>query len=118
MLLQEAGAKVSLARSGLEALDILDHADVDVLLSDLEMPNMDGYELARRVRESPKGRHMPAIAVSAHVRPDEAAAALSAGFDLHVAKPVEAPQLVTAIDTLATFRTATIAGSRPRADGR
>jgi signal transduction histidine kinase len=111
--LRDAGADVSLAKSGLEALDILESEDIDVLLSDLEMPHMDGYELARRVRQSPKGKHMPAIAVTAHVRPDEAAAALSAGFDLHVAKPVEVPQLVTAIDTLATLRTATIAGSKP-----
>jgi CheY-like chemotaxis protein len=51
--------------------------------------------------------------VTAHVRPDEAAAALSAGFDLHIAKPVDVPQLVTAIDTLATLRTATLAGSKP-----
>jgi CheY-like chemotaxis protein len=117
-LLCEAGATVVLAKSGLEALEILDNEDVDVLLSDLEMPNMDGYELARRVRETPRGRHMPAIAVSAHVRPDEAAAALSAGFDLHVAKPVDVPQLVTAIDTLATLRTATLAGSKIRAAER
>jgi CheY-like chemotaxis protein len=112
LLLQESGATVSLAKSGAEALDILDHVEVDVLLSDLEMPTMDGFELARCVRESAKSRHLPAIAVSAHVRPDEAAAALSAGFDLHVAKPVDVSQLVTAIDTLVALRTATIAGAK------
>jgi signal transduction histidine kinase len=103
-LLRNAGARVSLATSGSAALEILQHEHIDVLLSDLEMPEIDGLELARRVRQLPKGRQMPVIAVSAHTRPDEAAAALSAGYDLHVAKPVEMPQLVTAIDTLASLK--------------
>jgi two-component system CheB/CheR fusion protein len=48
--------------------------------------------------------HLPAIAVSAHVRTEDAKAAVDAGFDLHVAKPVDIAQLVTAIDALATLR--------------
>jgi CheY-like chemotaxis protein len=113
-LLREAGAQVSTATSAGAALDILQHEDIDVLLSDLEMPEVDGLELARRVRKLPKLRQMPAIAVSAHTRPEEAAAALSAGYDLHVAKPVEVPQLVTAIETLASLRSSANGTSETR----
>ena len=105
MLLEEAGARASLARSGDEALELLAGADVDVIVSDIEMPGLDGHELIRRVRQT-KSRHVPAIAVSAHVRADETTAALAAGYDLHVGKPVDVPQLVTAIDTLLSLRSA------------
>jgi CheY-like chemotaxis protein len=103
MLVEEAGARARLAKSGQAALDILAREDVDILVSDIEMPEMDGHELIRRIRAT-KSRHLPAIAVSAHVRADETAAALAAGYDLHVGKPVDVSQLVTAIDTLLSLR--------------
>jgi signal transduction histidine kinase len=106
LLLQQSGATVSTATSGKEALELLDHADVSVLVSDLAMPEMDGCSLIQRVRKHPKGAFLPAIAVSALVRSDQAQAAVSAGFDLHVGKPVEITQLTTAIDTLVSLRRA------------
>jgi CheY-like chemotaxis protein len=56
------------------------------------------------VREHAKGAYLPAIAVSARVRPDEAAAAIAAGFDQHIGKPVDFVQLLTAIDSVAGVR--------------
>jgi signal transduction histidine kinase len=104
LLLRQAGARVSLASNGTAALELLERGGITVLISDLTMPSMDGYDLARRLRELKGGAHIPAIAVSAHVRPDEASAALSAGYDLHVGKPVDVAQLVTAIDALTNIR--------------
>lgn len=102
--LRQAGAQVSVANSGAAALDIVHAGGVTVLVSDLAMPGMDGFELVKRVRAATEVHTLPAIALSAHVRSDEATAALSAGFDLHVGKPVDVGQLVTAIDALARIK--------------
>ena len=106
LLLREAGATVSAATSAVAALELLDRSDISVLVSDVEMPDVTGFDLIQRVRRHAKGAHLPAIAVSAYVRPDQATAALAAGFDLHVGKPVDVGQLVTAIDALVGMRRA------------
>ncbi|HKO59607.1 MAG TPA: response regulator, partial [Pyrinomonadaceae bacterium] len=74
----------------------------DLLLSDIEMPGEDGYSLIRRVRELEKGegRSIPAIALTAHARATDRLQALSAGFQLHMSKPVEPAELVVAIANL------------------
>jgi CheY-like chemotaxis protein len=95
---------VSTVDSGGAALDLLGAGGVSMLVSDLAMPIMDGGELVRRVRNIPELAGIPAIALSAHVRPDEATAALAAGFDLHIGKPVDIAQLITAIDALARIK--------------
>jgi CheY-like chemotaxis protein len=64
------------------------------------MPKVDGLELIRTLRQRPKGARVPAIALTAHVRTEQAQAALAAGYDLHVAKPVDIVQLATTIDAL------------------
>ena len=104
LLLRQAGADVSVAPSGAAALRILQQGGITVLISDLTMPSMDGRDLVRQMRDNPATAQTPAIAVSAHVRPDEASAALAAGYDLHVGKPVDVAQLVTAIDALTNIR--------------
>lgn len=101
--LEACGASVTLAGSTREALDILEHSEVDVLLSDIAMPDEDGYALIRRVRASPAARiaAIPAAAVTAHARDDERQRALLAGFHLHLAKPLELGQLTRTVDALA-----------------
>jgi PAS domain S-box-containing protein len=91
-LLRRAGAEVRVAGSTDEALQILDAWTPDVLVSDLEMPGEDGYELLRRIRV---GAHadLPAIALTAYAAAQERIRALEAGFALHLPKPVDAAEL-------------------------
>jgi len=98
-LLKEAGAEVHAAQGALEAIGILQREPVDVILSDIGMPGLDGYEFMRRVRalDDPQIRGVPAIAVTAYAREDDRQRSLSAGFQQHVAKPYSFPELATAI---------------------
>jgi CheY-like chemotaxis protein len=78
-----------------------------VLLSDLAMPGEDGFGLIRRIRALPDGRgRVPAAALSAHVRAEERARAVLAGFDLHLSKPIEPAALAAAVQSLASRRSA------------
>jgi CheY-like chemotaxis protein len=102
--LEQSGARVTLAETAEVGLHLLRKRDVTVVVSDIEMPKTNGLAMIRTVRQRMPHAHLPAIAVSAHVRPDDAKAALEAGFDLHLAKPVDMAQLVTAIDALSALR--------------
>jgi PAS domain S-box-containing protein len=97
-VLQEQGTTVSVAASGAEALRILETADPDILISDIGMPDMDGYQLMRRIRASePKGRRIPSLALTAYARAEDRKRALLAGYQTHVAKPVDMAELVIVI---------------------
>ncbi len=100
--LEDCGARVTVAGNAREALDILERFEVDVLLADLAMPDEDGYELIRKVRQSTAGRiaALPAAAVTAHAGDDERQQALSAGFHLHLAKPFEPGDLARTVEAL------------------
>ena len=95
-------ARVMTAGSAQEALDLLTSNDFDVLLVDIAMPGEDGYTLIRRVRAlpSPQKASVPAAALTAYARDDQRQAALTAGFQMHIAKPVDPPQLVRSIAKL------------------
>ena len=86
-----------------EALELLQAWRPHVLLSDIGMPGGDGYELIERVRELPeeRGGHTPAAALTAYAGPADCARALAAGFQLHVAKPVDPAELAAAVAALA-----------------
>ena len=100
-VLEERGAKIALADNSSEAIEILEHDEIDVLLADIAMPGEDGYSLIRRIRSSGnKLASLPAAAVTAHARDDERRRALAAGFHVHVAKPVEPLELVRAVNHL------------------
>lgn len=99
LMLEECKARVISARSGLEALRSLENNSADILVSDISMPEMDGFELIREIRRM--GKSLPAIAVTAFARPEDRDRALNAGFNIHVAKPVEPDQLLSVIRTLA-----------------
>jgi signal transduction histidine kinase/CheY-like chemotaxis protein len=100
-MLEEAGATVLDAGSAEEALRLLERDRPDVLVSDLGMPEVDGYELIRRVRALGPGiRDLPAAAVTAYARPDDRDRALAAGYQAHLAKPVRAHDLVSLVATL------------------
>lgn len=101
-ILVQSGAVVTAASSVPDALDKLGRAKPDLLVSDIEMAEEDGYSLIRKVRvlEEGRGRRIPAIALTAHARPSDRLRALSEGYHMHMPKPVEPAELVLAIANL------------------
>jgi signal transduction histidine kinase len=99
-ILQQKGAVVAEAASAEEALELAAHRDFGLIVSDIAMPGTDGYEMMRRLREG-SCRFIPAIALTACVATDDIAAALSAGYQKHLEKPVYAPALIRAAWELA-----------------
>lgn len=102
MLLNDQKAIVNSVASVAEALQALQCEIPDVLVSDLAMPEEDGYSLINKVRELERetGRHLPAVALTAYVRVADRAQALSRGFDMFVPKPVEPSELIAAIASM------------------
>jgi signal transduction histidine kinase/ActR/RegA family two-component response regulator len=103
-VLEECGAEVVLASSAGEALECVVNGRPDMILSDIGMPGEDGYEFIRKVRALPPdaGGRTPAAALTAFARSEDRTRALLAGYQTHVAKPVEAPELVAVVASLAT----------------
>ena len=107
-ILERHGAKVVLAADGREALSCIQHRTVDLLLSDIDMPDMDGYQLLKRIRAYEQDRskndktiaQIPAIAISGHTGPQEHRRSFEAGFALHINKPVDLDQLFAAIEAV------------------
>jgi CheY-like chemotaxis protein len=101
-LIEEHGGECVLAESAAEALRIVGERPVNILVSDIGMPDVDGYELIRRIRtlNSSELRNLPAIALTAYARADDRQRALLAGFQMHVSKPVEPRELVAGIASL------------------
>jgi signal transduction histidine kinase/ActR/RegA family two-component response regulator len=95
-------AKVQTAASAADAFALLQREPVDVLLADVAMPGEDGYSLIRRVRGLQHGRAalIPAAALTAFARDEDRVAALKAGFQMHLAKPIDPDSLVAAVATL------------------
>jgi CheY-like chemotaxis protein len=98
-----AGATVFPVGSAESALAAIDAFHPHVLLSDIAMPEVNGYDLIRRVRQAPaeEVRAIPAIALTALVRPEDGARALAAGFQQHLSKPVDNDTLIRAVHALA-----------------
>jgi CheY-like chemotaxis protein/HPt (histidine-containing phosphotransfer) domain-containing protein len=88
-LLEDAGAVVLLANNGSEALDLLGHERVDCVLMDIQMPEMDGLEAARRIRSEPSFDGLPVIALTANARKEDREQYITAGMDDFVSKPIE-----------------------------
>jgi PAS domain S-box-containing protein len=112
-LLEECHAEVVTAASAPEALGILGREIPDVLVSDLGMPGMDGYALIRQIRttEGVGAADVPALALTAFARPEDKQRALSAGYEAHLAKPVEPSELVATVAGLSSLR------DKPRGNG-
>lgn len=100
--LEYCGAHVSVLASAAEALDALISRVPDVLISDIGMPGVDGYDLIRQVRGLPpdRGGKVPAIALTAYTRTEDRLQSLRAGYDMHVPKPVELAELVAVAATV------------------
>jgi signal transduction histidine kinase/CheY-like chemotaxis protein len=102
-MLEDCHVRVQQASSAEEAMSILSEERTDVLVSDIGMPEMDGYEFIRRVRAQTDGksRNVPAVALTAFARSEDRTRALLAGFQMHLAKPVQPTELMAAIGSLA-----------------
>ena len=105
-ILESAGATVATADSAERALDIIHRMKPDVLLADLGLPRVDGFELIGRIRRSgdPDVRDVPAAALTAYARSEDRARALRSGFQIHLAKPIEPGELLAAIAAIAVRR--------------
>jgi PAS domain S-box-containing protein len=101
-ILEAQGAYVACAASGVEALDVLSKERIDIVLSDIGMPDMDGLELIRHIRRLDKSRSgpVPAIALTAYARTEDRQRSLLAGFHMHLSKPIEARELIASISGL------------------
>jgi CheY-like chemotaxis protein len=95
-VLREVGAAVVTSGTVREAIDHVRHSRVDIIVSDIAMPDEDGYSLIRQVRQD-LASDIPAIALTARVRREDRSEALAAGFQLHVSKPVMPVDLVSAV---------------------
>lgn len=102
LVLEGSGATVFAVPSACDAVKVLSGTDVDVMLADIAMPGEDGYDLIREVRAMPAGpaARIPAAAVTACAREDERQRALAAGFQVHLAKPIDPMQLVHTVASL------------------
>jgi signal transduction histidine kinase/ActR/RegA family two-component response regulator len=100
--LAEHGAKVRGVGSAAEALKLLKNEQFDLLISDIGMADTDGYNLIKHVRneETDEGDHIPAIALTGYARAQDRIRAIAAGYNTHVAKPVEIRELVTVVKCL------------------
>jgi CheY-like chemotaxis protein len=95
MMLRRFGAEVTAVSTAAAALESVKNRRPDVLVSDIGLPDGDGFALLKRVRES--NHDLPAVAVTAYASRQDVARALAAGFQAHVAKPVEPAQLSAAV---------------------
>ena len=103
MILQHARAQVITAASVHEAMHVLRRERPDVIISDIAMPQRDGYDFIRQLRAMPpeQGGRIPAVALTAYARSEDRTAALLAGFQSHLAKPVNPTELIAVVANLA-----------------
>lgn len=99
-LLELEQASVQVASSAEQALELLAKGPVDALITDIQLPGIDGYELIRSVRADTSLAGLKAMAVTAFGREEDKRAAHYAGFDAHLSKPVDFPELLHTLDVL------------------
>lgn len=90
------------AKNGLQGLSIAEHEEIDLILLDINLPDIDGYEVARRLRASTKTElaHTPIIAVTANAMRGDAEKVLNAGCDFYMSKPINIQELLEKVQTL------------------
>ncbi len=102
--LERLGANVLPCADAEEALRQFADFRPGLLVSDLSLPGQSGLDLVRRMRLTPAGKHIPALALTANASLDDAASALDAGFDVHLTKPVSGDDLVEAVLSVVDLR--------------
>jgi CheY-like chemotaxis protein len=100
MLLQLQGHDVAMAHGGIEAVDATASFRPDIVLLDLGLPGIDGYEVARQIRGTPLGKGALLVALTGWGRNEDRQRTASAGFDAHIVKPIDYEQLTQLIRSL------------------
>lgn len=104
MLLESLGHHVRLVHDGEEALNAARANLPDVMLIDIGLPGMDGYQLAAAVRHDPTLRHLVLVALTGYGRPEDKSRAMAAGFDYHLTKPVDLGPLDALVGRVTSLR--------------
>ncbi len=107
-LLRRRGHDVVVARDGRKALEVLDHSSFDLMLLDIQMPELDGFQVIEvlRRREQTAGGHLPVVALTAHAMKEDRERCLQAGMDDYLSKPIRAAELFAVIDRVLAGRPA------------
>ena len=102
-ILEQCGAEVKSGENAEQAILLLKEYKPDILVSDIGLPEVDGYDLIKKIREAEKGtgKRLPAVALTAFARTEDRLKALAAGFNMHIPKPVEPAELIIVISNLA-----------------
>ena len=100
LFLKHAGYQVATADSGAMALQLAGERSFDVIISDIGMPEMNGYQLAREIRQLPEYASVPMVAVTGYSMFDDKQRSLSSGFNAHVTKPIDPRALLDLIEQL------------------
>ncbi len=96
-ILEGVGAYVQIAHNGREAIQAVAESDFDAVLMDIQMPEIDGYDATRKIRENPRNRNLPIIAMTAHALNRDREKCLEAGMDDHLTKPIGIDELVSVL---------------------
>ena len=99
-LMRKNGYQVSIARNGTEALDVIDHTPVDLVLLDIMMPDVDGYQVCRHIRQHPERAGTRIIMLSAKSKEADIQKGYEAGADLYLPKPFSTRQLMEKVKEL------------------
>jgi len=105
-LLERNGMRVVTAKDGVDAVSLLQENLPDVILLDIEMPRMDGYEVAAHVRNDPRLKHIPIVMITSRVSEKHRARAIELGVDDYLGKPYQESQLLDAIEPLVNRKSA------------
>jgi len=98
--LEARGYRVLEAEDGISGLAVIAQEHPDVVLLDINLPDVDGYEVVRRLRSNPASRALPVVAITAKALPGDAERALAAGCDLYMSKPIAVRALWTTLERL------------------
>ena len=107
-LLEKHGYRTVLAENGREALRVLEHSDIALVLMDIQMPEMDGLEATRYIRDQERltGKHLPIVAVTAHALESYHRSCFDAGMDAYITKPIQSKELLELIERLTSHQEA------------
>jgi CheY-like chemotaxis protein len=104
-IFEKRGYEVVACDSAQQAVGILERKEFDVLISDVGMPSMDGLQLIKTIREgAADNKRLPAIALTGYASQNDAAAAIAAGFDRHLSKPVEPDELAKVVEQVLSMK--------------